>query len=171
MKHEISGFLDRNMTIAEVAAATGKSYDAVRCWASRSGHRFKKECEITYREKAMAMPEGDAVEYLLDVIDAILRDASPVQDPVFNGHEVTPIIRRICNLLASREGQTFSKDAIYNAIYFDRTATDDLPDLKMVDLHVFRARKALPSGWKITTVWGTGYRIERCAKRKTPAQN
>lgn len=66
---------------------------------------------------------------------------------------------RIVRALASRPGMTFSRDAIANALYFDKRE-EAIP--KIVDVHVRKIRVKLAkcgSARWVETVWGLGYRL------------
>lgn len=58
------------------------------------------------------------------------------------------------------DGMVRSKEQIMSALYWDRIAEDDTPEIKIVDVWVCKIRKKIAgSGVVIETVWGTGYRV------------
>lgn len=67
---------------------------------------------------------------------------------------------RIVELLIRRRGETISTKSLCEYLY---GGTDDAPELKMIDLHVSRARKLICFQTQkrnlIEVVWGKGYRL------------
>lgn len=80
------------------------------------------------------------------------------------GWGLTTKEERLLEVLLSRDA--LSKDSLMAALYCDRH-TDDLPELKIVDVFVCKLRKKLaPYGITIETLWGRGYAIAEPMKAK-----
>ncbi len=75
---------------------------------------------------------------------------------------------RIVRLLNDKFGQSISKEAMMNALYFDRPG--DEPDYKIVDVFICKIRKKLKgSPYAIEHSWGRGYRMTRVSEAKLAA--
>lgn len=80
--------------------------------------------------------------------------------PMFDAANFTPNEARILTLLNSRPGRTFSREAIMNAMYFDKRG--DQPAIKIIDVYIFRIRRKLRDAKvprAIECMWGMGYRL------------
>lgn len=68
--------------------------------------------------------------------------------------------QQILNLLASRPGHVFSRDAVMSALYFAHP--NDWPAPKIIDIFICRIRNQLRAAdspvW-IETIWGLGWRL------------
>lgn len=147
------------VTLREAIQFAGMTETGVRKWEARTGNRFLRDRDVSYREIAEGMKPMDAVEYLLGVVESIQSSGEVMDDPVFDGMPARPMVRRFVNHLHKNIGRTMTKEALYQALYFDRADADDLPALKIVDMFACLARKALPARFSIETVWGVGYRM------------
>lgn len=68
--------------------------------------------------------------------------------------------QQILNLLSSRPGHVFGRDAIMNALYFDQP--NDWPEPKIIDIYICRIRnrfRAADSPVSIETIWGMGWKL------------
>lgn len=72
---------------------------------------------------------------------------------------LTPTERVIVKVLFDRQGRVVSYEGIYE-ILFALRAADDLPSPENIKVHVCKIRRKLV-GWRITTVFGAGYILER----------
>lgn len=116
-------------------------------------------------------PDVDNYTHLIETITAAYM--MPKVDPWIE-YGLTKAEARIMNLLASRRGHVFSKDAIMNALYFDDPQGG--AEFKIVDVFVCKIRHKLEEAqadqW-IVTHWGYGYSlvyanaVEESKKRKT----
>lgn len=67
---------------------------------------------------------------------------------------------RVYAHLASKKGETCTKESVMMALYSDRAG--DTPELKIVDVFVCKMRKKLKKhGVEILTIWGQGYAIQQ----------
>ena len=148
------------MTLREICDATGLGYSAVRGRLRRADVRPVYERQRGIRQIAEDMKPVDAVYYLLGIIeqfDLIVSEPHPVDEI---GVHISDMPRRLLMALIEASPRYMSKDAIYNALYFDRASGDDLPSLKIIDVFVCKLRAVLPRDiGEIETVWGKGYRF------------
>lgn len=97
----------------------------------------------------------ERVEYL-EAENHQLKLALREEVPPIPGIELTASERTVLGALLARDPA--SKDAVYNALYFDRI--DDPPAEKITDVLVCKLRKKLTrKGIEVETVWGTGWRL------------
>lgn len=112
-----------------------------------------------YRKCVKDMKANEAVEYLLDCIDVLLSvDAPPENQELITSLGLTGQQGRIFLSLAQSVGKIVTKNAIYDAMFFDRPV-GDWPDLKIVDVQICKLRQKLPPKYRIETIWGVGYRL------------
>ena len=86
--------------------------------------------------------------------------ASSPDDIWVNQYDLTESEARICRLLSTKMGQTVTRDALMNAIYFDRNGEE--PNIKIVDIFICKLRKKLAARncpLMIDNTWGKGYRL------------
>lgn len=81
---------------------------------------------------------------------------------------VRPRDWQILAILRERQGVPVGVEAFYQLIW--EAETDDPPFVEQnIRVHVCRLRQLLAgSGWRITTLWGFGYKLER-EKHQAPA--
>lgn len=146
----------RDMTIAEIADEHGISYNAARNALQRRGLKAVVAVK-DYRSEVARMTESEAVEYLLDCIEALTQVETVDVEP----WGLTRTELRVFGCLSSHAGRPVTKESIYNAMYFDRRASDDLPAPKCVDIYVYKVRQKIPqSAGQIRTVRPLGYQWE-----------
>lgn len=74
---------------------------------------------------------------------------------------LTPYEARIIAALYKGKGEVVKKDSILYAMYHDVL---DVPDIKIVDVLVCKARKKLADyGVEIKTAWGRGYYLDKAS--------
>lgn len=109
-------------------------------------------------------PEDLTRDQLIDLVleqraklDALTAD---VNQSVFNMQRFLGLSAQEARLLlALADGNARSKPQLMDAVYWERVAEDDVPELKIVDVFVCKIRKKIVgSGIGIETLWGTGYR-------------
>lgn len=103
------------------------------------------------------MKPADAVEFLLSVI----ADFNGVDDLscAWPDIRLTPTERAICQFLYVREGKPVPRGDLMNALY---PHTSEPPEDKIVDVYIHKTRKKLAgTGFRILTVWGVGWKLER----------
>jgi DNA-binding response OmpR family regulator len=96
----------------------------------------------------------DSIEVLTE---SFMRPEGPVD---WTSYGLTSRETRIMELLHSRPGKNFTREQIYDAMYFDRCG--DGPDIKIIDIFVCKIRgkfRALNAEHYIETWWGKGYRL------------
>jgi len=157
---EIERYVQEGMSISDMSAELGVSYNAVRSILSRRGLKARPEHERTVRDFVADMRPIEAVEYLLGVIEQIdaikPRDTHPV-DQI--GVNLTKFERRLMVALYDAKA-ALSRDALYTAIYFDRVDADSLPSEKVIDVYVCKIRSKLPDSFLIINHHGFGYSLE-----------
>ena len=60
--------------------------------------------------------------------------------------------------LAASPGRVFTREQLLDQIW----GYEYIGDTRTVDVHIKRIREKIPGGqdWKITTIWGIGYKFE-----------
>lgn len=109
------------------------------------------------QEQIRGMSPPDAIEYLMCFIETLIppKDEDAISEAVNCG--LTPNQAKI--LLFIFNTKLATRRAIYDALYFSRSA-DDLPDEMTVNVHVYNLRKVMcKKRWqaRIDTLWGVGY--------------
>lgn len=63
-----------------------------------------------------------------------------------------------------------TKEAMLSLVYQDRITDGEVPEIKIIDVFVYKLRKKLtPWGIEIKTLWGRGYEMPRASKDKLRA--
>lgn len=161
--NELREMVEDGDTISEIAATLGITYNAVRGRLRRAKLKVTQQSCVTIRMRVDKMKPLDAVEYLLGVVEEY-SSVSPIGD-----HEVdswrrgfTASERRLLIALVDAGETGLTKDSCYTALYFDVVDADSLPQLKIVDVFLCKARSKIPANvGSILTDWGRGYRFER----------
>jgi two-component system cell cycle response regulator CtrA len=82
---------------------------------------------------------------------------------VVGGGHVAQLTRQEFTLfeaLWTSRPRTLSKEQLLDAIYALSASSGDVPEIKIIDVFICKARKKLvPLGVVIETAWGKGYRI------------
>ena len=70
----------------------------------------------------------------------------------------TPKEVEILHMLAGSAGQVFTREQLLERIW----GYEYIGDTRTVDVHIKRLREKLPDTgeWRISTVWGVGYKFE-----------
>lgn len=118
-------------------------------------------CKMPMEEiRALAedMPEAEAVEWLLGLIEEVLGGPDQ-EDCYWPGVNFTPKELALVQYLYRAEGKLRGKSQIISAIY---SASEEPPVGKIIDVFVCKIRKkSVDLDFEIETVWGQGYRFVR----------
>ena len=73
--------------------------------------------------------------------------------------EMTPKEIELLYMLASNPGTVFTRDDLFKALWSNANAKES----RSIDVHIKRLREKLGENaeWRLTTVWGIGYKFER----------
>lgn len=79
---------------------------------------------------------------------------------------LTPLEARIA--AAFNSPGVISKSKMFDALYWDRRETDEIPDIRIIDVYICKLRKKLAEMQidgkrqeiKLLTLWGRGYQID-----------
>lgn len=154
---------------AAVEREFGISHGTIRLAEERYGIQLRRipvddrrYCR-DYREVIQDMKPAEAVDYLLNCLD-VRGDGIDADPPnIVLRVNLTNQQARIFNVLYERFGLCVSKQAIYNAMYFDLLPGDDPPEAKIVDVVICKVRQRIKqqrAPFRIDTIWGIGYRLE-----------
>ncbi len=118
-------------------------------------------CFLDYREAVHDLPDKDAKEYLLSVLDYVL---SPSTERLWENVEkyglspreglVLQALQRVCP-------RPITKESLLAAAYSD-IPDDEWPQAKTLDVYVCKIRKKLRKAgadFEIETLWGLGHRL------------
>lgn len=156
---QLQACIDDGMSARDMAKEFGVSIGAMRSALTRRSLYPTKEIEQSLRSKVQAMKPLDAVEYLLGVVEMLSlvkpKDDHPVD---IDWPELTPLQRRLAIALYDHMGQTVSREALYEALYFDKW---DAPEPSTLNVFVCQTRAKTPPGHRIITDRGVGFRMER----------
>ncbi len=116
---------------------------------------------MTSRLRAVAAPKLiDEINSATDSIEVLM----PLCDSATSEADMWPTVHltlnhaRLLGALRARMGQTVTKNALMDALYFDRP--DDAPESKIIDVFICKIRKKIAhTGYAIKTVWGQGYKL------------
>lgn len=112
-------------------------------------------------------PLDPDVDFLTTQIEVLSATEPVVTNWLIYG--LTPTESRFMDCLASKPGRVFSRDALMNALYFDKVET---PAEKILDIFATKIRAKLKKSdapcW-IETIWGTGWRLRNDIKAKDGA--
>gem|GEM_PF-4573471 len=144
-----------------IAEVEGISTSSVRRIKRGHGLKLLPHRAAPLRQIVEDMRPIDAVEYLIGVIEQLEAVKPRGSHPIDGiGVHWTETERRILVALYDANGP-LSRDAIFNALYFDRADADDLPSHKIIDVMVFKIRRKLPAEFgAIKAEWAYGYRFE-----------
>lgn len=113
-----------------------------------------------FRQEIRGMPPHEAVEYLLDVIDMALPQPQDL-DAVY---AIVPAASRqearVFGVLLRNLDRVMSGDTLWNAATFERKRAGS----RLISIIICNLRRKLretDADYRIETVWGTGYRLER----------
>lgn len=104
--------------------------------------------------------------YQLEVLSA----SGPITTELWEEYGLTPTERKIFNQLATQRNKTFSRESLFNALYFDREEAE----IKIIDVLICKIRNKLvmhDAPFWVETIWSTGYRLVDTPARegKVPA--
>jgi len=103
------------------------------------------------------------VESLTDDIEVLTEPyMSADSEYDWGRYKLTPTEIIIAEALRVKVGRVFTKEAIYDALYWNRVHADDAPDMKVIDVLICKLRKKLLAGnceYGILTGWGIGYSL------------
>lgn len=119
--------------------------------------------EATLAEMRSAALRRDFTEFdrLSDGVTTYIRSIAP--QPVEDKWEKYGLTRneaRIMDCLDRNAGKTISRQALMDAVYYDRP--DEEPDAKIIDIFICKARKRFQvenAPYWIETHWGRGYSL------------
>lgn len=116
--------------------------------------------DLRQRAERMQMPEIDRFYEATDQIETITKTyMEPRVSFDWRPYRLTQCEERLIEALHARLGETVTKHALMNALYFD--SPDDEPSIKIIDIFVHKIRRKIPnSPFDLQTVWGRGYRLE-----------
>lgn len=96
---------------------------------------------------------------LSEALETIRKGYAAFELPDGGSARLTYTERAILKLLYDRCGRLCGRQALWEMMYAVRP-TKDIPSVKIIDVMICKIRRKLV-GWRITTVWGTGYILER----------
>jgi len=106
----------------------------------------------------------EEVQQLRDRIDVLEQDFLGTDIPIPIEWRLTQSEGRLIRALARRPELT--KAQLVTALYYDRVAEEEVPEPKIVDVMICKARRKLkPFGVSITTLWGTGFALDAETRR------
>lgn len=141
-----------------VGKRLGISAEAARIRAWRAGSPVDFD-RANFRAIITDVPDDEHVEFLLEVIENMQARHC---DHEIDEHcvDLTPQERRVMAFLYDRRGRVCSRDAIFEICWAHKIATDEIPEPKILDVTICKARKKMPDHWRIKSVWGRGYILE-----------
>lgn len=156
--------------LESAARMMGVSRATIRRWEIKTGIKLARYTGIwrSYYELVENMKPQEAIEFLIEL--HTLRDqVNDVEDRnTINELGLTFHEARIFQKLLKHKDKAVSRERLYNALYFDRIAADDHPDIKIIDVFVCKIRQKLAgSSYEIKTHWGFGYSILVSDKEET----
>lgn len=86
---------------------------------------------------------GDAVDGRIALIEAL---------------GLTDVQARLLLILRTARGGVMPREILLRRLYHGR-AEDEIPDPKIIDVHIYNLRARLPEGMRIETLWGQGFRL------------
>lgn len=132
----------------------GRISDSARRAAIRTA-RFRFE---GYRDKADAMPDDEAKEYLLGIIEILCPALSGTHPVIAMNLGLTSMETRLVSALYDRMPEHMSREGLMDILYADRL--EDPPEDQIVKVMVSHIRKKLAgSGVSIETMRCYGYRL------------
>lgn len=163
-KSKIRSLINGGHNYSEVANNICRSEAGVRMWAKRVGigtgrlrtrAAIRREVETDLSD----LTRDELLEHIVEIIVTIRGD----DDTEFTAHfpdslKLTRIQKSVLYALYSAAGRCVSRDQIMAAAY----AAYDAPDEKIIDVSICKIRKKIgQTAWKIVTIWGQGYKLER----------
>lgn len=116
-------------------------------------------------------PPDPVVLRLSDQIE-LLSASGPTLENLREEYRLSPKERRLFNQLAGKPGAVFTRQSLWNGLYFDYVGEDE-PDVNIIDVWITKIRAKLVKHdapvW-IETIWAEGYRFvnkrarEECSK-------
>ena len=147
----------QGLTLSEIADEVGTTYGSVKSAARRRNISVLHERSKDHRAAIQDMSKLDAIEYLLGCIDA-LQEISPEKSGIPERIGLTGKEARVFNALLANPLGVMSKEALFNAAYFDVVSADDYPGIKIIDVFICKIRAKLPAEiGAIKTHFGRGY--------------
>lgn len=153
---ELTDIAAAGMSTYAAGRALGVSQNTVFHHARRNGIKFGNVSAI--RVAIADMRPAEAVEFLLEILETMTGVDGPAGK--FPGISLTKLERGVFCVLYHAAGRTVPRSRIMDALY---SARIDPPSDKIIDVTICNLRKALANfdGFRIETVWGVGYRLER----------
>ena len=154
------GLSDGSKTI-EIAEDLGVSRATVYRMAVKAGLQAKrgKICYAeTVRRAISDMTQGEAVDYLLEIIEQLIGQSDPIERDVC-GVRLTAQQAIIFSMLNRNLNETVALDRLLTAINagkHDARATGN-----GVHVQICKIRRLLRDHYRIDTIWGLGFRMER----------
>lgn len=154
--------VELGLSLTEAADLAGAGYDQTRSAMKRRGITCMPETGRSIRDKVDRMKAQEAVDYLLGVVGALLEvkalDFSQLPKGVGG---LTQQEARVFQTLLSVSPMPMEYSAIMSAVFHDRHY-DEWPEPKIISVVICKLRRKMQgSGYKIATVWGRGFRLER----------
>lgn len=120
------------------------------------------EAALAEMRSAALRRDFNEFDRLADKLTVYFHGVTPPQteDPMWGRFGLTVNEGRILDCLLRSKGRVVTREAIMNAVYFDRPHEE--PDIKIIDIFICKARKKLQEAtapfW-IETHWGRGYSL------------
>lgn len=108
-------------------------------------------------DQIRAVTSNPAIERATDQISVFVRgNMATIPSSRWDAFGLTATQERFVSALFARPGQTISRSAMLDALYFDKPAE---PDPKVFDVMLMHIRRKLAgSSYSIQTIWGIGFR-------------
>lgn len=162
---QMEEFAERGLHLAAAARAAGVSADAIRRAEGRHGVSLRRIApghvlRVDHREVVQDLKPMDAVEYLLDVLEAIIAPVSADVAWEFPGTTMTPQEKRVLRVIALSRVPV-NRETLYGALNGDRVAHPMEGNGKIVDVVLCRVRaKVAQFGVRIVNRHGIGWSVE-----------
>lgn len=159
---DLQDMADRGLHFAAAARVANVSRWAVEQAEIRHGLRLPRVeiLRVDHREVVQDMKPLAAVEYLLDVIEAILPPIDADLDWAWPGIHLTPQEKRVVRVLALSR-LPVSRELLFGALNGDRASLPLEGDGKIVDVLLCSLRRKLsPAGLRIVNHYGMGWTVE-----------
>lgn len=130
-----------------------------------TGYETVVEPLLAAMKKAAIRQDMATFERKSDELAVYMRGAlAPSIDVSWRKYGLTTKEARLASLLYQRMGTGCTRSALMDVLYFDMPDEDE-PDAKILDIFICHIRKKLAgTGFKIDTIWGTGWAMKRCHK-------
>lgn len=104
-------------------------------------------------------PESDTVRKLSDDLTFVTGQDDQQISKLIEEFGFTLKEARLFLILSNSPGKVFSKETLIRRLYYGQSE-DEIPEMKIVDVFIWRIRKKLPKDFRITTHWGVGYSFD-----------